>query len=162
MLSGHEKDITPCGDSSPYARICRRGGKLAFLGTGLGCNTTLHAVEEAASLEYLFDEFHDLYTIDYDGSRLHVPQRRHSEGFGRRFAEMGELFERWGGGIIRRASAGAATIEVVDAGAMWELMRPMVAEDPFCLLRKDAAELFRKWYDSRPRSRRRGQRRENR
>ena len=153
FLSEHKTDLTPCGPHSPYARLMELGGKIAFLGTGLSCNTTLHALEELLCVPYLFEGFHDLYSIDRDGRKHHVPSMRHSWGFPRRFGELGPLMQEYG--VIRAARAGAAIVEVVDAPGMKELFAPLVAEDRFFLLAEEAARKARKWYDVRPQAPRR-------
>ncbi|MHC4714968.1 MAG: AAC(3) family N-acetyltransferase [Planctomycetota bacterium] len=148
LSSGHEIDVTPCGPHSPYARIMEFGGRIVFLGTGLSCNTTLHAIEEFACVPYLFAGFDDLYSVDYEGKRIHVPSRRHSWGFPRRFADLAPVMEE--NGIYGKGRAGGALIEVVDAVGMKRLFAPLVAKDQCYLLQDDAAKLAREWYDNRP------------
>ena len=152
LLSGHEKDVTPCGPHSPYQRLMDTDGQIAFLGTGLSCNTTLHAIEELACVPYPFEGFRDLYSIDYDGNRIHVPSMRHSWGFPRWFGDMGELFAE--NGIYATAQVGDALIEVVDAVGLKRVVAPLVAADPFFLLREDVADKARKWFEKRPQVRR--------
>jgi len=147
-LAGHETDLTPCGPHSPYARLMEWGGKIAFLGTGLACNTTLHALEEYVCVPYLFDGFHDLYSIDYDGRRIHVPSMRHSSGLPRRFRELGPVMET--AGIILRSKCGNASIETVDARGMKAVFAPLVAKDRFYLLTGETARKARHWYQARP------------
>ena len=41
---------------SPYGKYVRLNAKIIFIGTGIGCNTTLHAVEDWLDLPYLTTE----------------------------------------------------------------------------------------------------------
>ena len=153
LFAGHETDLTPCGPHSPYARLMESGGKIAFLGTGISCNTTLHALEEFACVPYLFGSFHDLYSIGHDGRKIHVPSIRHSNGVRRRFGELAPVMEEHG--IIRRATCGNALIEVVDARGMKALFAPLVARDRFYLLAQETVQRTREWYQARPEKHRR-------
>ncbi len=148
FLDEHEKDLTPCGFHSPYRRLLEWGGRIAFLGTGLACNTTLHAIEEIVRAPYLFSRFHDLYAINRRGRKVHVPSLRHAGGLPRRFGELGPVMEQ--NGIMRRSVAAGASIEVVDARGMMEAFLPLAARDRFYLLSDEAAPQMREWYERRP------------
>jgi len=145
LLEGHEKDVTPCGRRSPYARLIDAGGKIVFLGVTLACNTTFHALEEMAGVPWLFDRWEDLWTIDRDGEKIHVPSRRHSENMARDFAKMEPILERES--ILVRGSIGAAEVRVVQATPMERLVLEMLTRDPFLLLSGEAAVRERTRYE---------------
>jgi aminoglycoside 3-N-acetyltransferase len=145
LLDGHETQVTPCGRKSPYQRLMDCGGKIAFLGVGLLVNTSFHALEEMACVPWLFDRFEMLYTVLPDGSRQPVPSRRHSDRLLRDFAKMEPVLES--AGVLVRGTIGEATVRVLDAAGMERIVTPMLAEDPFLLLRGDAAARERARYD---------------
>ncbi len=46
LLGDHERDTTPVGPHSPFARLPAVHGQILFLGCGLRPNTSMHGVEE--------------------------------------------------------------------------------------------------------------------
>jgi aminoglycoside 3-N-acetyltransferase len=141
MLKDHEKQVTPCGARSPYQRLLRYGGKIVFLGVSFVVNTTFHALEEVASAPWLFDRIEDLYAIDYDGNRIHVPSLRHSRRMSRDYDKMAPVVER-GGGLVR-GRIGQADVMVVDAAKMEAIVVPLLARDRYLLLAPEAAQRMR-------------------
>jgi len=132
LLSDHETQVTPCGSKSPYQRLMDCGGRIVFLGVTLSVNTSLHALEEVACVPWLFDRFQMLYSVDYDGRRHPVPSRRHSGDMLRDFEKVEPVLEARG--ALVKGQIGAATVRVLDAAAMRDILVPMLAEDPFLLL----------------------------
>ncbi|OGF49192.1 MAG: hypothetical protein A2231_09755 [Candidatus Firestonebacteria bacterium RIFOXYA2_FULL_40_8] len=51
FVKGHDKSTF--SEESPYGKYVRKNAKILFIGTGIGCNTTLHAVEDWLDLPYL-------------------------------------------------------------------------------------------------------------
>jgi len=145
LTEGHEKDITPCGRRSPFARLIDKDGRIVFLGVDLSCNTTFHALEEMACVPWLFDRWEDLYTIGYDGRKIPVPSRRHSSGMSRDFQKMEPVLER--ASVLTRGKIGAAEVRVVDAQAMEKVVLGRLAQDPFLLLSQDVAARERSRYE---------------
>ncbi len=145
LLLGHETQVTPCGSKSPYQRLIRCGGKIAFLGVDLRVNTTFHALEEMACVPWLFVRFEMLYTVDCEGRRIAVPSRRHSDRMPRDFEKMEPILEREG--ALVKGSIGQATVRVIDAAGMERVVMPMLAEDSFLLLSARLAEDERVRYD---------------
>lgn len=70
----HEKDITPVGKNSPFAKLPAYGGKILMLGCGTRCNTSMHGVEETAEPPYCIDRQNPIeYILKTDaGSVTHV------------------------------------------------------------------------------------------
>lgn len=78
LSAGHELDDTPCGPRSPYWKIAEADGLVVMLGITLEFNTSFHMIEERAGLPIFCEGYiEDLFSIDADGERLHVPSRRH-------------------------------------------------------------------------------------
>ena len=73
VTSGHILDKTPCGANSPFRRIMELNGKILFLGCGMNCNTSMHAVEELSEPSYLYGgEFEYTFT-DANGKEYKAP-----------------------------------------------------------------------------------------
>jgi len=145
LLDGHETQVTPCGRKSPYQRLMDCGGKIVFLGVDLRVNTSFHALEEMAAVPWLFVRFEMLYTIDHDGRKIPVPSRRHGERHPRAFEAMEPVLGREG--VLRKGRIGRAEVRVVEAAGMERVVMPMLARDPFLLLRRDVAERERRRYE---------------
>lgn len=78
FTEGHERFDSPAGPFSPWRRLLLANAKIMFLGTGIGCNTFLHGVEEwGGAEEVLSIAKEQLVSIGYDGARHAVPSRRH-------------------------------------------------------------------------------------
>ncbi|MFO8006694.1 MAG: AAC(3) family N-acetyltransferase [Candidatus Brocadiia bacterium] len=145
LMADHHRDVTPCGPHSPYRRLMDEGGQIAFLGVTLYVNTTYHALEEEACVGWLFDRFHQLWSVDPEGRRIPVPTRRHTDGLRRAFTETEPLLE--GEGALRRGRIGEAEIRLIEAGPMREIILPRLAEDPFFTLGRRAARSERRRYE---------------
>jgi aminoglycoside 3-N-acetyltransferase len=143
LSRGHETQVTPCGSKSPYQRLMDCGGEIAFLGVTLEVNTSFHALEEMACLPWLFDRFEQLWTIDGD-RRLSVPSRRHDDVLGRDFEKFEPLLVEQE--VLRKGVIGAATVRVIDADGMAEVMLPLLARDPFLPLPGEQADIERERY----------------
>lgn len=146
LLRDHEAQITPCGSRSPYQRLMDRGGRIVFLGVTLVVNTSFHALEEVACVPWLFDRFQMLYSVGYDGERRPVPSRRHSNDMPRDYARMEPVLEERD--ALVKGQIGDATVRVVNARAMRDIVVPMLAEDPFLLLAERTAVRERKRYEA--------------
>jgi aminoglycoside 3-N-acetyltransferase len=151
LLRDHERDITPCGGRSPYQRLMRWGGKIVFLGIGLGVNTSFHAMEELACVPWVFDRFEAVSTVGRDGQLRPVPSRRHTDGLRRDYEKMEPILAE--AGALVKGPIGAAEVRVIDAAAMQRTIAPLLAEDPFLLLAPEQAKRERARYN---RWRRRG------
>jgi aminoglycoside 3-N-acetyltransferase len=146
LLRDHETQVTPCGSKSPYQRLMDCGGRILFLGVTLAVNTSFHALEEIACVPWLFDRFEMLYSVDYEGRRIAVPSRRHSADMPRDYEKMDPVLEAEGAMV--KGQIGEATVRVVDARRMRDLVVPMLARDPFLLLPSRAAARERERYET--------------
>lgn len=138
MTEGHERDATPCSRTSPYGKLVQEGGYILFLGMGLECNTTFHAMEEWSNVPGRFaKEMEDLHVIDYEGNDLLVPSRRHRAKPNDFPKIEPELLQR---GILRIGRIGDAEIRLVAAKPMAELALQFLKEDPCYFWRMERNE----------------------
>ncbi len=64
ITSGHERDITPVGENSPFAKLPKYNGKILMLGCGTRCNTLMHGVEETVENPYCINRENPIeYTL---------------------------------------------------------------------------------------------------
>jgi aminoglycoside 3-N-acetyltransferase len=125
LMSGHERCHSPGPVGSPYHKIVQAGGLILFIGTGIGCNTMLHCVEEWAGVtESLEPVAQPLEVVDYDGNVLSVPQHRHKGDRSRFYAKMRDFFAT--NGVLTTGRVGQARCELIDAAAMTRLMLPIL------------------------------------
>lgn len=129
LLVGHEKDHTPCGEYSPFARLPRLGGRILFLGCDFSVNTMMHAVEEQVMPPYLLeDEPVDFILTDARGRQITNAVRCHSfEGYVQRYDRLEALLPE---GAIKRGQLLAADCMLVDAQAAWDAALAAIKKDP--------------------------------
>jgi aminoglycoside 3-N-acetyltransferase len=120
MTAGHEDCITPCGTGSPYANLAADpDGVILLLGCDHESDTTLHHVEEIASVGYHLQPRPARAVIRYPD---HTEIRNywiHDWGTPRHFNAIGPLLEQRG--IQVRGRVGAATALLVQAGPLVSL-----------------------------------------
>lgn len=135
ITAGHEYNETPCSQTSPYGRVVEWDGLIVMLGVSLLYNTTYHGVEEWAGVPWVFQAGikEDLYTIDKDGHRIHVPSFRHAE-YDRAFIKTEQDLERER--IMQRISWADKSILVVKAKPMAEYVGQRLADDSNYLLKE--------------------------
>jgi aminoglycoside 3-N-acetyltransferase len=133
LIAGHECDETPCSRTSPYGRNVEWDGLIVMLGVSLFYNTTYHAVEEWTKVPWVFqkDVKEDLYTIDKNGNRIHVPSFRHAE-YDRAFIEKEQELENEG--IMQRIPWAESSILIVKAKPMADYIGQRLTEDSNYLL----------------------------
>ena len=130
FTAGHERFDTPCARQSPWGRLIDRRAKILFLGTGIGCNTFLHGVEEHFGVPGMLTENHEaLRVIAPDGTVIPVPSRRHVGNHSRFYAKMEPVFDR--AGILTRGRFGEADCILLEAAPMSELVTKLLHQDPF-------------------------------
>lgn len=135
-LADHQRDMTPCSPTSPYARLLERGGKVVLLGVDLRACTFFHCLEEMAGLGDLPGELASLepvsrkrYLMGDDGSLVISAIRGHrnhrSDHYGRIESELVEE------GILSWHSvAPAARLGILDAVAAADWLIPRLKENP--------------------------------
>ncbi|MHB0999163.1 MAG: AAC(3) family N-acetyltransferase [Armatimonadota bacterium] len=137
LTSAHECHDTPCSRTSPYGRIVDWDGLIIMLGVSLLYNTTFHGVEEWTGMPWLFAPGvkEDLYSIDIEGHRIHVPSFRHG-GHDRAFEEKQADLEHEG--ILKSIPWGGKSILVVKAKPMAEYVGQRLMDDSNYLLASPA------------------------
>ncbi len=70
ITEGHEKDITPVGENSPFARLPKYNGKILMLGCSAMHNTSMHGVEETAEPPYCIDRKNPIKYILKNGDTV--------------------------------------------------------------------------------------------
>lgn len=129
FCSGHEYAKTPLNWDSPWGKLYHRKAKIFFVGTGMGCNTFMHVLEEYAEVPNILAPYIWRYTAtDYDGKVWEIAFRRHEPGHNHYYKKVEpELVEQ---GIARRVNFGSASCHIVDAGAEAEYMRVRLKQEP--------------------------------
>ena len=133
LFEGHIKDTTPCGRNSPFARLKDYGGQVLMLGCGMLCNTSIHAVEEAAGAPYLFLPDPVKYTIvDCDGKETKVLHRRH--------ANFPQNFDRVRPQLLGHGLAEGNVLQancyLYDSRALWDCALDMLKKDISCFIKE--------------------------
>jgi aminoglycoside 3-N-acetyltransferase len=135
LTKDHEKCITPCGVGSPYLKLAEIDGHILFIGIGLECNTTFHAVEELANSPYHLQlDWVDGKIINDDGTIEVVRQRIHLWGAERDFPKMEPIL--LSKGIMRKDRIGNAVVRLVRVRPMIDLTLQLLTQDPEYLLKK--------------------------
>lgn len=132
LFRDHKLDTTPCGEQSPFSKLKYYNGQVLMLGCGLLCNTTIHAVEEAAGAPYLFQPEPVEYTITgYDGIAIKSVHKRHGHA--------PQNFDRVRPGLIGSGLAEGYVLKafchLYDARALWDHALAMMKEDISCFVR---------------------------
>lgn len=140
IVEGHEEAKTPCGEGTPYLKISKLGGKILFIGAGLGSNTTFHSVEELAKLYYHLQPEPSTCRIAMNGEWVERKLFLHAYGTPRAFEERG--MELLGKGIAKVGNVGRAKSILIDAREMIELTLEKIEEDRLYLVKKDQIDLW--------------------
>jgi aminoglycoside 3-N-acetyltransferase len=136
LLRDHPLATTPCGQHSPYAKLCEADAKIALLGTGIGAMTYYHCLEER--LESLLPESpftqerFDLAYRGYDGETRHISTRLFDPRVAARRrlnALEDELKMR---GSWRERSVGRVSVIVLEARAVHDAARAMAERGTYC------------------------------
>lgn len=139
--SGHEHGSSPCDESSPYFRLMEEGGNILLLGgVTHESNTSLHCIEEIAKVPYhLHDDYSNGTVILPSGevvtvrNRLHLWSNLYSHlNLPRHFDAVAEQLEATG--AQRSLQVGPTESTLIDAGAMRNVLLPILKEDPLFLL----------------------------
>ena len=129
FCSGHEYAQTPLNWNSPWGKLYDRHAKILFLGTGMGCNTFMHVLEEHAGVPGILAPYIWHYTAeDYDGKVWNIAFKRHEPDHNFYYKKVEpELVEK---GIARRVKFGSADSHIVDAVAETDYMMKRLKEEP--------------------------------
>jgi len=135
LICGHERSTTPCGPESPYGRLMRWGGKVVFLGVDLRCNTCFHGIEEEVGAPYVLQERPVKARVVWPDGRVEtVLVHIHRWGTPRDYPRAEPIL--LGEGAMRVGRIGNATVRVVDAKMMRQIMKPILERDPYFWVRR--------------------------
>ncbi len=128
LLGAHERDTTPCGPNSPFARLPGVNGQILFLGCGLRPNTSMHAIEERVEPPYLFGEPLEYQIHRADGSTGTMRVRRHNfQGWEQRYDRLQSVLAE---PDLRQGQVLQAACYLVEAAAMWPAALAALRADP--------------------------------
>ena len=138
LTAGHERDETPVGPNSPFAKLPEAGGWILMLGCSADRNTSMHGVEETAEPPYLLDR---AVRIPYvlraaGGTEIPRPSIPHCFRFGGLFCAQrySRILDMLPPGALRRGRVLDAECVLMRASAVWEVGRKALERDPFCFV----------------------------
>ena len=128
MLSEHSRDVTPCGEHSPYFKLKAEAGQILFIGCGLKPNTSMHAVEELVEPPYLYNSWVDYRIKLADGSETTMKVRRHGfKGWLQRYDRIEAVIAGEG---ISAGKVLSADCFLLEASAFWQKAYQAMKEVP--------------------------------
>jgi len=128
MLSEHSRDVTPCGEHSPFFKLKSEAGQILFLGCGLKPNTSMHAVEELVEPAYLYNSWVDYRIKLADASETAMRVRRHGfKGWLQRYDRIETVMAGKG---IRAGKVLSADCFLLEAPAFWRMAYQAMKETP--------------------------------
>lgn len=135
ITAGHEKDSTPVGSNSPFAKLPEYGGKILMLGCSTGRNTSMHGVEETCEPPYCLDREHPIeYILKNGDAVIHKTSYRHNftasngKRYTQRYDRVVDLLgdtDKCFGKVLD------ADCCLMNSKAVWEVGRKKLLEDPF-------------------------------
>ena len=132
LLAGHERDSTPCGPHSPFARLPHLQGQILFLGCGLTPNTSMHAIEEQVEPPYLYGPPIDYTLRRIDGSEFQMRVRSHNfKGWAQRYDRVAGVLD---GSALRSGPVLQASAYLLEAASLWPTALAKLREDPLCFV----------------------------
>jgi len=147
LTAGHERSTTPCGPESPYGMLMRWGGKVVFLGVDLRCNTCFHGIEEEVGVPYVLQEKPVKARVIWpDGWTETVCLYIHKWGTPRDYPRAEPILLKRK--AMRIGRIGDATVRVVDAKMMREIIKPLLKEDPYFLVKRGGYDIQGKAHSS--------------
>lgn len=134
IVSGHEKDITPVGENSPFAKLPKYNGKILMLGCGVRCNTSMHGVEETAEPPYCIDRENPVRYILKNGKNAvehiafpHDFEMENGEHYIQRYDRVVDLLTE---DEVRHGYVLDAECFLLDAKAVWREGNKKLKENP--------------------------------
>lgn len=136
ITEGHEKDDTPVGPNSPFAKLPRLDGWILMLGCPPDRNTSMHGVEETAEPPYLLDRSGKVRYIlrDADGREIERISWAHDfasetgEHYIQRYSRIIGLLEA---DDVRTGKVLDADCVLMRAKAVWQKGKEMLERNPY-------------------------------
>ena len=120
FVRGEEFATSPCSAGGVWRRLYDEGAKILLIGVGLDRNTYIHAVDEILDLPGRLADPFPLTVTDHTGGEHALLFRAHGCTGSRNFENYRTPLEALGG--MKNATLGSATVGIVDAGAMTEVI----------------------------------------
>ena len=117
---GHDRDVTPVGENSPFRKLRDLGGKILMLGCPFERNTSMHGVEELFGTSYLLKPVPSPYRIILPDGEYTIQYRRHhimQNGYAQRYDRVIPLMSREDARIAEIHSARSC---LIDSAKMWQ------------------------------------------
>ena len=135
FVAGEEKMRTPCGKGGVHYKLWERDAQILLIGVTFSRSTYIHGIEEwEGAVGSISKDTRDMYVINHEGVRVHVPQNGHSAPLGSETfvkLELPAVIE----GILSLGRFGDATTRLVKAKELRTLAAKFLKEDPTYLLR---------------------------
>lgn len=129
-------DDTPCDLLSPYGKLYSLGGKVLFIGAGMGSNSLFHVAEELVLPDYMcFASIRNAKIKLEDGSVVCRNFRRYNcsqTGVIRRLDKMEAIFEEKG--LFRRTMVGNSLFRLITAKDDVDTSCDLLRNDPAYIL----------------------------
>ena len=127
MLENHYKDATPCGENSPFHLLPKFNGKILMMGCGLKPNTSMHAIEELHTPEYLFGNALEYTMVDENDQLINRTYTPHNFNHWVQRYDRVELLDHtsW----LKKGNILGATSFLIDAISLWEKVSVKMTQD---------------------------------
>jgi len=120
---------TPCSRKSPWGRLLDRNAQILFLGTGIKCNTYLHAVEEWENVpDRIADRCQRLKVKTPNGDIIDAPLRRHKNSVSENYGKMEPVFLKHKAAVTGKI--GDAFCYLCDAAKIYEITAELLSKNP--------------------------------
>ena len=131
ITQGHENCKTGCGEGTPYLKIRDLGGKALLLGVYMDRNTVMHSLEEAIDAKYLrtLDIVAPTYLENYRERTFTLENFPPGH---RDFMMISPCLRRTG--AMTEGKIGNAVTKCIDMQKMFEIVMPMLREDPLLFI----------------------------
>ena len=147
LVKGHGGDASTFDKRGPYGKYVKLEATVMFIGTAMGCNTTLHVAEDWAELPYM-DNTAKARVMKV-GEEVIVPLRKSPNGHRSFYASdenspAVQLFYKLG--LVREATLGDAKVQLIGAHDIINTMMKTYyeGEPAFLLCKKADCEFCRK------------------
>lgn len=131
LLKDHQYCQVSVGRGTPFDKFVQRNGKIILLGVTHASNTILHFVENTFGAPTLCRELFRPVVIDRDGRSWVVPTYPHMPGLARRYERVEQ--ELLAARSQVNSAIGPATLRLIQAKSMVELLGAKVRQDPLYL-----------------------------
>ena len=147
LVKGHGGDASTFDKRGPYGKYVKLGATILFIGTHMGCNTTLHVGEDWAELPYM--DQNAKARVRRGDEEAVVPLKMSPNGHRSFYASdenspAVQLFYKLG--LVREAKLGDATVQLIGAQDIINTMMKTYyeGEPAFLLCKKPDCEFCRK------------------